>query len=256
MEAQRASLSHQPAPPYTSPSQTHASEESEPQAEPPDRHQNEQNQDQPLPNGVMPALAGTLPPSTTHGSATETESSAPDRPAVETAAPASTETAGQTVSTRVVEVVQTPSVDAPVVDGEPDTMDTDTAVNGGQAPADSQTQPQDENMPVNSSTTDQSHPRENEEPSEESSPSTASDGSTDSSESTERTGEDYEEDDENDEPAYWAEFKEDTSVAEGDELKEIESGDADHSAHECKSQLLYFSASIPLTKPILARRLH
>lgn len=245
VEAQRASLS-QPAPPYTSSSQTHASAEPEPQAESPDRHQDQQSHDQPLQNGVMPTVADVPPSSATHSSATETESSAPDRPAVETLAPVSSETTEQSVNTQVVEVIETPSTDVPVVNGEPDTMETDTAVNGGQAPVDGQIQPQNENTPVNGTTEqqDQSQPRENEEPSEDSSPSTASDGSTDSSESTERTGEDYDED-ENDEPAYWAEYKEDTSVAEGDELKEIESGDADHSAHECKphSKLLLGSAA-------------
>ncbi|EZG06013.1 hypothetical protein H106_04485 [Trichophyton rubrum CBS 735.88] len=257
VEAQRASLS-QPAPPYTSSSQTHASAEPEPQAESPDRHQDQQSHDQPLQNGVMPTVADVPPSSATHSSATETESSAPDRPAVETLAPVSSETTEQSVNTQVVEVIETPSTDVPVVNGEPDTMETDTAVNGGQAPVDGQIQPQNENTPVNGTTEqqDQSQPRENEEPSEDSSPSTASDGSTDSSESTERTGEDYDED-ENDEPAYWAEYKEDTSVAEGDELKEIESGDADHSAHEYDyiEKSFYHELDDPEYKPIEKARI-
>ncbi|EFR01100.1 MATH and UCH domain-containing protein [Nannizzia gypsea CBS 118893] len=259
VEAQRASLSHQPAPPYTSSPQTHASEESEPQPESRDRHQDEQTQDQPLQNGIMPTLENAPPSSATHSSATETESSAPDRPVVETLAPVSTETTEQSVNTQVVEVIETPAADAPVVNGEPDTMETDTAANGGQAPADGQIQSQNENTPVNGTTEqdDRSHPRENEEPSEESSPSTASDGSTDSSESTERTGEDYDEEDENDEPAYWAEYKEDTSVAEGDELKEIESGDADHSAHEYDyiEKSFYHELDDPEYKPIEKARI-
>lgn len=251
MEAQRASLSRQPAPPYTSSPQTHASE---PQTEPREQPEDEQTLEQPLQNGVMPTLADVLPPSVTYSSTTETESSAPDRPAVEVVTPVSNETTERAVNTQVNEVIEAPAVNAAAattttVNGDPETMETDIAVNGVEAAEEDQTQPhgenENENMPVNDSTeqNEPAQPRENEEPSEESSPSTTSDGSTDSSESTERTGEDYDEDDENDEPAYWAEYKEDTSVAEGDELKEIESGDADHSAHECGCLSLYVSIS-------------
>ncbi|KAM5507537.1 hypothetical protein McanMca71_000804 [Microsporum canis] len=267
VEAQRASLSRQPAPPYTSSPQTHASE---PQTEPGEQPEDEQTLEQPLQNGVMPTLADVLPPSVTYSSTTETESSAPDRPAVEVVTPVSNETTERAVNTQVNEVIEAPAVNAAAtttttttVNGDPETMETDIAVNGVEAAEEDQTQPhgenENENMPVNDSTeqNEPAQPRENEEPSEESSPSTASDGSTDSSESTERTGEDYDEDDENDEPAYWAEYKEDTSVAEGDELKEIESGDADHSAHEYDyiEKSFYHELDDPEYKPIEKARI-
>ncbi|KAK2882580.1 hypothetical protein FQN49_000192 [Arthroderma sp. PD_2] len=254
VESQAAPLDRLPS----SPPQTHPSE--------PQPEQEQPEQEQSLQNGGMPEPAAFVQPPFTSSTTTETESSAPDRPAVEvTSPPISVETTEQAVNTQVVEVLEAPIVNGEVnVNGGPEVMETDrpgesTAVNGGEPAVEGHTQLQGEDVPVNGTAEQHneqpSQPRENGERSEESSPSTASDGSTDSSESTERTGEDSEDDD--DEPAYWAEYKEDTSVAEGDELKEIESGDADHSALEYDyiEKSFYHDLDDPEYKPIEKARI-
>jgi hypothetical protein len=71
--------------------------------------------------------------------------------------------------------------------------------------------------------------------SEDPSQQTTPDSSTGQNNSTDPSSQDENQQDKpEEEPAYWADIEEDTSVPDEAELKEIESADGDYSALECK----------------------